>query len=37
MLARIAAGARYSLLIGFLATVLAGVIGVFLGIQAQCE
>jgi len=34
MLARIVVGARYSLLIGFLATVLAVVIGVFFGIIA---
>jgi peptide/nickel transport system permease protein/oligopeptide transport system permease protein len=34
MLARIVVGARYSLLIGFLATMLAVVIGVFFGIIA---
>lgn len=34
MLARVVVGARYSLLIGFLATVLAVVIGVFFGIVA---
>jgi peptide/nickel transport system permease protein len=34
MLARIVAGAQYSLLIGFLATMLAVVIGVFFGIIA---
>lgn len=34
MLARIVVGARYSLLIGFLATLLAVVIGVFFGIIA---
>jgi ABC-type dipeptide/oligopeptide/nickel transport system permease subunit len=34
MLARVVVGARYSLLIGFLATLLAVIIGVFMGVIA---